>query len=266
MPAPVKFLLTTTLWFLTASQGLLSQDADTTTAEPVKKVGYVASYWHNGLALAASPLKWKGDDWAKAGGTIIITSLTILMDDAVTQPFFDWKTSTGKAVGDVGYFIGNVPTQLGISAAALGVGALAHNKPLQYFALDNFQAQVYTGGITWLVKEIAHRARPRDNEDPLTWYGPFEGGKNESFFSGHSSIAFSTATMVFLHSKKKWWVGLVSYGIATGVSVSRLQRQAHWASDVIMGAVVGSAISSFVYKQQERRRNPSGKPKLKIIP
>ena len=243
----------------------ISTKAQVADSMPVPKKGsYVASYWKNGLSLVASPIHYKADDWAKVGATLVITGLTIGMDEAVSQPFFNWQSKTGKAVGDAGYFIGTVPVQLSISGLAFGAGLAAHNKPLQYFALDNLQAQIYTGGATWLVKTLAHRARPNAGQGAFEWGGPLNDKGNESFFSGHSSIAFSTATMIFLHSKKKWWVGLLSYGAATGVAIGRMQRQAHWASDVLMGAVVGSAISSFVYKKQEKRRNPI--QKLKIIP
>lgn len=256
------FLPISLLLFCTTPAQLLAQDADTIVA--AKKTGYIASYWHNGIGLLGSPFRWKGDEWAKAGGTIVVTGLTIFMDEAIAQPFFDWQTTTGKTFGDAGYALGSVPFQLGISGAALGVGALAHNKPLQNFALDNFQAQAFTIGLTLVAKELAHRARPREGLGAYSWGGPLKGGGNASFFSGHSSVAFSTATMIFLHSKKKWWVGLISYGAATGIALSRMQRQAHWGSDIIMGAVIGSAVSSYVYNQQQKRRSPQ--QLLKTIP
>ena len=60
--------------------------------------------------------------------------------------------------------------------------------------------------------------------------------------------------MIFLHSHKKWWVGVLSFGGATAVGLSRMQQQKHWSSDVAMGAIMGTAISSWVYHQQEKRR------------
>jgi hypothetical protein len=257
-----RFFTVFLLFLCIAPLGLCAQEVDTTDAP--KKRSYIASYWHNGIGLVASPFHWKGDDWAKFGGTVVITGLTVLMDEAIADPFFRWQNATGKAFGDGGYTVGSVPFQIGLSGAALGVGVLAKSKPIQNFALDNLQAQIFTSGFTVVVKELAHRSRPREGLGAYEWGGPFDNLGNQSFFSGHASVAFSTATMVFLHSKKKWWVGLISYGIATGVSLSRMQRQAHWGSDILMGAVVGSAISTYVYKQQEKRRNPVAK--LKLIP
>ena len=268
MPPTVrsKFSLTIlslcTLLFAASAQ-VPDTAADSGTAH---KPGYLASYWHNGLNLIASPIKWRGDEWAKFGGTVAITSVIISMDEPISQPFFDWQTDVGVSFGNTGKFIGSVPFQLSISGVALGAGAIAHNKPLINFALDNLQAQVFTGGLTWFVKELSNRARPRTAEGAYSWYGPFAKGSDDyaSFFSGHASISYSTATMIFLHSKKKWWVGLISYTVATGVAISRMQKQAHWASDIVLGSVVGSAVSTFVYRQQEKRRNPA--KKLLIIP
>jgi membrane-associated phospholipid phosphatase len=246
-----------------ASGSLMAQQADSV---PPKKHGYIASYWHNGLGLVASPLHWRGDEWAKVGGTLVITGVVISMDEPISQPFFDWQTDFADAFGKTGKFLGSPPFQAAFSGAALGIGAIAHNKPLQNFALDNLQAQIFTGGLTFLVKELAHRARPYTGEGAYVWHGPFgEGGNDyQSFFSGHSSLAFSTATMVFLHCKKKWWVGLISYATATGVAISRMQTHDHWASDIVLGAAIGSAVSTFVYNQQEKRRNPT--KKLKDLP
>ena len=245
--------------------GVLATQAQKPDSTAAHTSGYVASYWHNGLRLIASPTKWRGDEWAKFGGTVAITSVIISMDEPISQVFFDWQTNVGTGFGNTGKAAG-IPFQLGLTGLALGVGAIAHNKPLVNFALDNLQAQVYTGGITWLAKELSSRARPRLGEGAYSWHGPFNksGDGYASFFSGHASLSYSTATMIFLHSNRKWWVGLISYTIATGISISRMQKQAHWASDVVLGAVVGSAVANFVYKQQEKRRHPA--QKLTIIP
>ncbi|MCD4731280.1 MAG: phosphatase PAP2 family protein, partial [Bacteroidales bacterium] len=42
--------------------------------------------------------------------------------------------------------------------------------------------------------------------------------------------------------KDKLWVGITSYSIATLVGLSRLHDGKHWATDVIAGAAIGTAI------------------------
>ena len=265
MPLSKSFKFSfTILAFCSAMLTVHAQDTDSVSHK--KNNGYLASYWHNGVQLVTSPARWGGDEWAKFGGTVAITTVILSMDEPISQPFFDWQTNVGTSFGNTGKFLGSVPFQLSISGVALGAGAIAHNKPLMNFALDNLQAQVYTGGITWLIKELSNRARPRTGEGAYSWYGPFKKSSDDyaSFFSGHASISYSTATMIYLHSHKKWWVGLISYTAATGIAISRMQTQAHWASDIVLGSIVGTAVANFVYKQQEKRRHPEHK--LTIIP
>lgn len=227
---------------------------------------YLGSYWQVGKAMVLSPTRWKSESWFQLGGSVAIVGAIIPMDNVLNIPFENWQENGAESFGNTGDLVGGLPFQFGFTGAALGVGLLAKNKAMQHFALDNLQAQLFTGGITFVIKELFHRARPETGLDAYNWYGPFKGKGNDSFISGHTSLSFATATMVFLHSKKKWWVGLAAYGVATGVGISRMQMQKHWASDVIGGALVGTAVSAFVYRQQQMRRSGKKAELLKPLP
>jgi membrane-associated phospholipid phosphatase len=185
-------------------------------------------------------------------------------DEVLNIPFEKWTTPAANTFGEAGDVVGGASFQFGLTGAALGVGLITKNKKWQNFALDNLQAQIFTGGFTWVFKELTHRARPETGEGNYAWYGPFNGKENKSFFSGHTSLSFSTATMIFLHTGKKWWVGALSYGAASAVGISRMQQQKHWASDVVAGALIGTAVAKFVYNKQQMRRQRVNT--LKIIP
>ncbi len=230
-----------------------------------KQPNYLGSYLRNGVALIKSPGGWSKEDWFQFGGSMAIVGALIPMDNVLNIPFENWNSGGADKFGEVGDAIGGPKVQISITGLALGAGFISGNKKLQHFGLDNLQAQLFTGGITFLVKELFQRARPETGLDNYAWNGPFKGGGNYSFFSGHTSLAFSTATMVFLHSDRKWWVGLLSYSIATGVAVSRMQQQKHWSSDVVAGAIVGTVVSGFVYRMQEKRRTTK-RSDLKILP
>jgi membrane-associated phospholipid phosphatase len=215
---------------------------------------YIGSYPKNLAAMAKAPLRWNGDQWLQFGGSIILVGVLVPTDEVLNIPFENWTTPGAETFGDAGDVVGGAPFQLGLTGAALGVGWITKNKKWQNFALDNLQSQIFTGGFTWIFKELTHRARPETGEGNFAWYGPFHGQENKSFFSGHTSLSFSTATMIFLHTGKKWWVGALSYGAATAVGISRMQQQKHWASDVVTGAIIGTTVANFIYKQQESRR------------
>ncbi len=95
-----------------------------------------------------------------------------------------------------------------------------------------------------LVKDLVARRRPSTDAAQL-------GSRNRSFYSGHTSFAFSlaaaTATVSALRGYEMtpwaWGVGMT---LASGVGFLRLAGDAHWLSDVVVGAGVGGAIGVLV--------------------
>lgn len=82
-----------------------------------------------------------------------------------------------------------------------------------------------------------HRPNTGDPYNTFDWRrGP---NLNRSFPSGHTTNAFTTATVWAMQYHDKKWVPYVAYGLATLVGMSRIYHNAHWASDVITGAAVG---------------------------
>lgn len=79
-----------------------------------------------------------------------------------------------------------------------------------------------------------------------------------SFPSAHSAFAFSTATTATL-CFPKWYVALPAYAWATGAAWSRLHNGVHYPTDVIMGALIGSASSFLTFKLDKwvNRKKPT---------
>ena len=65
-----------------------------------------------------------------------------------------------------------------------------------------------------------------------------------SFPSGHTQIAFTVATVLLwafaLSGKLKWWGAVIIFCVASLIGVSRIYVGAHFPSDVLGGAVLGS--------------------------
>jgi undecaprenyl-diphosphatase len=90
---------------------------------------------------------------------------------------------------------------------------------------------------------------PRDRPSLLPWAHPQEAIYYHSFPSGHSAASFSLAVMLVLHTRgtKSAWVGWVALVGASLIGISRIYRGVHWPSDVLAGALCGTAFACAVY-------------------
>lgn len=92
------------------------------------------------------------------------------------------------------------------------------------------------GALTLVLKEAVGRSRPIEAPDDADDFHPFSG--HASFPSGHTTLAFATATALDRETSARW-VPWIAYPVAALVGWSRVRQQEHWTSDVIAGAALG---------------------------
>lgn len=106
-------------------------------------------------------------------------------------------------------------------------------------------ASVLNFGVTYGVKNAIDRKRPYKALSGVHTVGSTE--RSASFPSGHTSSAFTVATMVSLNYPK-WYVAVPCYLWAGAAGYSRIANGMHYPSDVLMGAVVGAGSAYLIYK------------------
>lgn len=136
---------------------------------------------------------------------------------------------------------------LALGAGAMILGRVSGHEGMAAVGLRSTEAIVVSGAIVAAVKTVAGRQRPYlspDDADEFSIGRGLHGGRT-SFPSGHTAAAFSAATVLALESAERWpgarWVVTpLLYGGATMVGFSRMYDSKHWASDVMLGAGVGT--------------------------
>jgi len=116
-------------------------------------------------------------------------------------------------------------------ADALGVKSRNHwFDQTKYLLISN----LITSGITQGLKNITQKERPN--------------GSSRSFPSGHTSFAFTNATV--LKNEFQATAPLLAYSgyaFAATTGVYRMLNNKHWLSDVLVGAGIGILVTELVY-------------------
>jgi membrane-associated phospholipid phosphatase len=191
----------------------------------------------------------KGHQWIP---TLSITGLTagLIVADPNDVGYFR-RTATFNTFNKV--FSGSITAGeiAAVPAAFLIVGHFTHNSYAEKTALFAAEAYADTAVLDVVLKVSTRRLRPSD----IPPAGPFNdtffnshvsnAGINSSFPSSHASAAFAVATVFAHRYRKHRWVPYVAYGAAALISFSRVTNQAHFPSDVFLGAALGVTISEF---------------------
>ncbi|MBV9881011.1 MAG: phosphatase PAP2 family protein [Gemmatirosa sp.] len=155
------------------------------------------------------------------------------------------------------------PGALAASLVLFGAGRLAGSAATARLGLHAGTAIVLGGSATALVKLIAGRQRPNvlsgDADDFAPGHG-YHAGRS-SFPSGHTTAAFAFASAVATdvratHPHAARVATPLLYGAATLVGAARVYDDKHWASDVAVGAAVGTLAGRVTTAYA--RRHPHG--------
>lgn len=97
------------------------------------------------------------------------------------------------------------------------------------------------------------------------------GAAVKSFYSGHTSLAFSLATSAGTVASLRGyssapWVWGAGLGLATCVGYLRVAADAHWATDVLAGAAVSGLVGWAVPWVFHRVRSEGGGRAVEVVP
>ena len=126
-------------------------------------------------------------------------------------------------------------------------GVIWKNQKSKKVAMEATKSFLIANSFTQIAKYTATRQRPYILPSDAHQWGM--GNGNVSFFSGHTTTAFSIATVFAEEYKETVWVPIVAYTLATGTGLSRIYDNKHWARDVLTGALCGYLIGKLVVKQ-----------------
>ncbi|UOB18110.1 phosphatase PAP2 family protein [Abyssalbus ytuae] len=136
---------------------------------------------------------------------------------------------TNKTAGDV--LLGTMP--------ALTMGSTLIWQDGQKGTYQFSKSLVGTIALTYGLKLVINKERP-NNEN------------NNSFPSGHTSVAFASAA--FVQKRYGWEYGIPTYLLAGYVGYTRIKANKHDGLDVLAGAAIGVGMSYLFTKQYDEKK------------
>lgn len=190
-------------------------------------------------------------DGILAGGFVVGTIAIRPLDARAAARLQDSATQMNRVMttAAIGFRNIAVPGSVVIGVSMYAIGRASGNHRFADLGLHGTEALFIGEGVASLIKGLVGRARPLvdvKNPDDYQLLRGFRGDdKFRSFPSGHTVAGFAAAAAVSAETSRwwpnsVWYIGPVMYGGAALVGWSRMYNNRHWASDVIMGAAIGT--------------------------
>ncbi len=200
--------------------------------------------------ILTAPMRWDREDWRDVSLYTAGVGVVMLFDKPVYEEVQRNRTESIDDFASAVQDLGSYPS-FGIMGAFYAAGALLENERARSVAMDAFASSLVSAGvITTTLKVAAGRSRPNEEKGAYQ-FKPFGG--DHSFPSGHTTQAFSLASVIAEHYDDRW-IDITSYGIAILVGLARIEQEAHFPSDVAAGAVIGTLVGKAIVRYNKGYR------------
>ena len=226
-------LLVGAMTISTSSQSLVAQ----TTATPRDSV-------------SNEPM-FNGRDAIRAVGFAGLTVAMFPLDRSLARRLTNERSKANRFLNGASKGVEYIadPGSIVIGSSLYLIGRISNHPGIEDLGWHGTEAVLVGAGAAWLLKGLAGRARPYVTGDTTAHDFKFGGGfgnaDRQSFPSGHTTAAFAAAAAVTSEAERGWpghfWlVAPAMFGGASLVGLSRMYHDKHWASDVALGAAIGT--------------------------
>ena len=190
-------------------------------------------------------------DLVLAGSVAVVTMAARPFDDRMAALLQDSSTQDSRKIQKVSTFVRTVatPGSYVIGGSMYVVGRLSKNERLADLGWHGTESLIVGELVAVVIKGTMGRQRPYvlpRNSNSYQLFRGFGGpDQYRSFPSGHTTSAFAAAAAVSSETSRwwpetRWIIGPILYTGAALTGVSRMYNNRHWASDVLVGAGIGT--------------------------
>jgi hypothetical protein len=152
------------------------------------------------------------------------------------------QLSRSKTISDY-----SVYSLIAAGGGAYILGKLSNRDHMSETGLLAAEAAINATAVTYAFKYATLRQRPFSGTGDGEFFSGHPTSTSLSFPSEHSAIAWSIAGVI-AHEYPGPFAKLAAYGLASTVTVTRVTARQHFASDVVVGGVLGWYFAHEVYR------------------
>jgi len=219
------------------TQSTSSADKD---PEPLDNPKYLLKHLgQDQVAIWTGPFKMKASDLKWVVPFAGITAGLLMTDRTGSHEASRLTHFNTSTFSDVGLAFAG-----GASVGFYLLGWRNGNRQLRETGVLTGEAMVDALAVDEVLKYTFQRQRPIENNGAGRF---FQSGSQNSFPSGHATMAFAFAS-VLAHEYNGWLTQALAYGGASAISLARVTGKQHFPSDIFVGGTMGYLIGRHVYR------------------
>ena len=203
------------------------------------------------VEVATTPVDTKGYGLLGTFLTAGAVGLTYVYDGNIRSRVQNIKSRSLDKATDAGNIVGNPFLHLGLAATVYGGAILADSPKYKDLGEMLGESVILADATSFVLKQAIGRGRPFVGGDKGS-FRPFQFRNDyDSMPSMHTASAFAMASVLASQSENSL-AQLFYYSAATFVGFSRMYKDKHWASDIILGAVIGELCGRVVTNRHKK--------------
>ena len=199
-------------------------------------------------AIWTSPIRVRDENLPILVPLVLATTVVITTDHQVmnSSKLQDASLNSHAETASNGLLGGFVIAPVAI----YGIGYFHHDDHATETGILSGEAMVDSLVVDEVLKAVTMRERPTLDSAKGKFFQS-SVGLNSSFPSTHSIIAWSSATVI-AEEYPGILTKITAYGLATGVSLTRVLAKQHFPSDVLVGSAIGWMVGRYVHHKHNK--------------
>lgn len=207
-------------------------------------------------------------DMILTAGMIGTTAFSMSFDNGIKRSFGNIENGISNGIFEQVNRFGSSRNASVIAGGVYLSGLIFKDNELRITGRLLYEGLFLTGLLTQTLKMTFGRSRPFLDKGSSQFRFFQTEDKHFSFPSGHTTTAFTVAT-ILSQRIDEWWSYTAFYSLAGMAGLARIYFDRHWASDVVLGAIIGTVGGTLVVNAEKSRKNEKKRilaEKLIIMP